>query len=199
MNKNTSGSRGGMSTRTLAGVAIFTAIVVILQFIGSAIRLGPFSVSLVLVPIVIGAALYGIEAGVWLGFVFGIVVLLSGDAAAFLAVNAPGTIITCTVKGMAAGLLSGSVYALLSHKSDTLGVVSAAIAAPVCNTGVFLLFCRVFFMDTINAWAHGAGIENAGVYMLTAFVGVNFLLELVINIILAPVIVRLIRTARNIH
>ena len=42
-----------------------------LQFVGSAIRFGPFSISLVLIPIVLGAALYGWGMGCWLGLVFG--------------------------------------------------------------------------------------------------------------------------------
>ena len=41
--------------------------------------------------IVVGAALYGPLAGAWFGFVFGLVVLLSGDAAAFLVVSPLGT------------------------------------------------------------------------------------------------------------
>ena len=81
-------------TRKLTGIAIFTAIVIVLQLLGSFIRFGPFSISLVLIPIVVGAAMYGTAAGAWLGFIFGLVVLLSGDAAAFLGVNALGTIIT---------------------------------------------------------------------------------------------------------
>ena len=55
----------------------------VLQFAGSAIRLGPFSVSLVLIPIVLGAALYGWGMGCWLGLVFGAVVLLWGMPASF--------------------------------------------------------------------------------------------------------------------
>ena len=66
-----------VDTKKLVGVALFTAIVVVLQLIGSGIKLGPFSISLVLVPIVVGAALYGKSAGAWLGFVFGFVVLLT--------------------------------------------------------------------------------------------------------------------------
>jgi uncharacterized membrane protein len=103
-----------LSTRNLVMYAILTAVVVLLQFMGSFIRLGPFSVSLVLVPIVIGAAILGAKAGAWLGFVFGLVVLLSGDAAAFLAVNVPGTIITVLVKGTLAGCVTGLVYKALS-------------------------------------------------------------------------------------
>ena len=98
-----------LDIQKLTGIAIFTAIVVILQAIGAAIRFGPFSVSLVLLPIVVGAALYGPAAGAWLGFVFSVVVLVSGDAAAFLAVNVPGTLITVLVKGTAAGLVAGLV------------------------------------------------------------------------------------------
>ena len=47
------------TTQCIAGGGLLAAIVVVLQFAGSAIRLGPFSVSLVLIPIVLGAALYG--------------------------------------------------------------------------------------------------------------------------------------------
>ena len=43
-------------TKTLVGMAIFTAIVVVLQLMAGVIRLGPFTPSLVLIPIVIGTA-----------------------------------------------------------------------------------------------------------------------------------------------
>ena len=93
-----------IETRVLTGVAIFTAIVVVLQLLGSFVRFGPFSVSLVLIPIVVGAAMYGAGAGAWLGFVFGMAVLLSGDAAAFLPISPLGTVVTVLAKGTLAGL-----------------------------------------------------------------------------------------------
>ena len=103
------------NTQKIVGLGLFTAIVIVLQLMGSFIRFGTFSISLVLVPVVIGAALYGAGAGAWLGFVFGVVVLLSGDAAAFLGVNALGTILTVLVKGALAGFLSGVVYKALEN------------------------------------------------------------------------------------
>ena len=106
-----------ISTRTLTGVAIFTAIVVVLQFVSAAVRFGPFSITLALIPIVVGAALYGPWAGAWLGFTFGMVVLLSGDAAPFMVVNPLGTILTVLLKGAGAGFLSGLVYKLLANKN----------------------------------------------------------------------------------
>ena len=75
--------------------------------------------------------------------------------------------------------------------------LAAAVAAPVVNTGVFLLGCKLFFMDFVREMAAGAGYESAGVFMIVGFVGINFLLELGVNIVLAPVISRLIRLGKK--
>lgn len=189
--------------KKLVGVALFTAIVVVLQLWGSAIKVGMFSISLVLVPIVVGAALYGWDAGAWLGFVFGGVVLLSGDAGPFMAVDVLGTIVTVLLKGTACGLAAGLVYKLLAKPDkkqkirQMLAVVAAALVCPMVNTGIFLLGCRVFFFETITAWGSAAGFANAGAYMIVGLVGVNFLVEVATNMLLAPVIVRLIKIGKK--
>ena len=183
------------NTRRLTGVAIFTALVVILQLLGSFIKFGPFSISLTLIPIVVGAALYGPSAGAWLGFIFGVTVLLSGDAAPFLVVSAAGTVLTVLLKGALAGLLAGLVYKALKGTNVWVASVCAALVCPVVNTGVFLLGCKLFFMDTIASWAEAFGFESVGRYMIFGLVGGNFLFEVLFNILLSPVIVRLIRIA----
>ena len=182
------------TVQRIAALGMLTAVVVILQLLGAFIRFGTFSVSLVLVPIVIGAVLYGPGAGAWLGFVFGAVVLLSGDAAPFLAVNVPGTIITVLVKGACAGLIAGTVNLAVKAKSETLGAVLAALVCPIVNTGLFLVACRIFFWDTIVEWAGGG---NAVVFLFVGLVGLNFLFELAFNMLLTPVIVRLIGIVRK--
>lgn len=184
-------------TRKLTGIAIFTAIVVVLQLLGSFIRFGPFSISLVLIPIVVGAAMYGTAAGAWLGFIFGLVVLLSGDAAAFLGVNALGTIITVIAKGTLAGLCAGLVFRALVKTNTYVAVIVSAVVCPVVNTGVFLLGCLLFFMETINGWAAAAGFASAGTYMIVGLVGLNFVFELLVNVILSPVIVRIISIGKK--
>ena len=185
------------NTRKLTGLALLTAIVVILQFLGAFIRFGPFSISLVLIPIVVGAALYGVLAGAWLGFVFGLVVLLSGDAAAFLVISPIGTILVVLLKGALAGLCAGAVYKALSERNETVAVIVAAIVAPVVNTGIFLLGCLVFFLPTVTEWGQAMGFENVGTYMIVGLVGGNFLFELLFNMILSPVIVRLVMLGRK--
>ena len=183
-------------TKTIVGVGLLTAIVIVLQALAVGIRFGVFNITLVLVPIIVGAALYGYWAGAWLGFVFGVVVLLT-DAGAFLAVSIPGTIATCILKGACAGLAAGFIYKLLEKKNTTLAVFVAAVVAPVVNTGLFLVGCRLFFYDTIKGWAEGAGFASAGAFMIGGLVGVNFLVELGINLILSMAIVRIIQIGKK--
>ena len=183
-------------TKKIATLGILTAVVIVLQLMGSFIRFGQFSISLVLIPIVVGAALYGPLAGAWLGFVFSLVVLLSGDAAPFLAVNVFGTILTVIAKGTIAGYFSGLVYKIFANK-PMLAAVMAALACPLCNTGIFLIGCFLFFMPTISAWASAFGFASTGSYIIFGLVGGNFLFEILSNIILSPVLVRVISMGRN--
>ncbi len=191
MNKKT------IDIHTIVGVAIFMAIIAVLQYLGTFIRFGPFSISLVLIPIVVGAALYGPFWGAWLGFIFGLVVLLFGDAHAFLVINPLGTIITVLAKGALAGFAAGLIYKALEKVNSWVAVICAAIVCPVVNTGVFLLGCLLFFFPTVSEWAAAAGFENVGAYMIVGLVGVNFLIEMLINIVFSPVIFRLIKLGKN--
>ena len=184
-------------TKTIVGIGLFTAIVVVLQLLGGGIRFGIFSISLVLVPIVVGAAIYGWQAGAWLGFAFGVTVLLSGDANAFMVVDPIGTVLVVLVKGTLCGLIAGVAYKLLVKCNRVLAVVASGVVCPVVNTGIFLLGCQVFFLPTITEWAAMYGYENAGTYMILGLAGINFLIELVTNIVLAPVITQLIRQGKK--
>lgn len=178
-----------ISTKTMVLGALLTALVIVLQLMGAFIKFGPFSISLVLVPIVIGAATCGKTIGAWLGFVFGMAVLLSGDAAAFLTINPLGTILTVLLKGTACGFFAGLIYNLLKKYNTYAAVAAAAIVCPIVNTGIFLLGCIVFFMEAVASWAGGDSVFQ---YMIVGLVGINFLIELASNLILSPIIVRLL-------
>ena len=193
--KNSNSTR--LDVRRLALAAMLTAIVVVLQLLGSFIRFGPFSVSLVLIPIVIGAALLGWKLGAWLGFVFAVAVLLSGDAAPFLTMHPFGTIVTVLVKSTAAGAMAGLVYQLLHELRPILRTLVAAIVCPVINTVLFLLGCRIFLWDIVSKWAAEAHFENVSIYAIVGLVGLNFVFELAFNCVLSPVIVRLVQMGKK--
>ena len=193
-------------TKVLVGMAIFTALVVVLQLLAGSIKIGPFSPSLVLIPIVIGAAVYGCKAGAWLGFVFGVVVLIAcitgQDAGGYLmwSVNPFMTAVICLGKGVAAGFLAACAYKLLA-KNPLVGTVVAAVVCPVVNTGLFCLGATVAFKDLLMSWAEGwwqsqpqlSGEVNLLVYLILGMIGLNFLLEMVINVILSPAVVRILK------
>ena len=181
-----------LDAKKIAGIGLFTALVVVLQFLVGTIKLGLFSITLTLAPIIIGAALYGIIAGAWLGFAFGMTVILSGDCALFLPINPVGTVVVVLLKGILAGLAAALIYKALEKKSGLGAVICAGITAPVVNTGIFVLGCYLFFMPLINEWATAAGAPNAGLFVITGVVGFNFVVELAINHLRSYVIVRLI-------
>ena len=185
------------NVKKLVGIALFIAIIAVLQFLGAFIRFGPFSISLVLVPIVVGAAIYGRVSGALLGLFFGVMVFITGDAAAFFTINPAGTVVTVLLKGLLAGLCAGIVYHALENKNKYLAVILAAIVCPVVNTGIFLIGCRLFFFGTINEWAANAGFADAGTYMIVGLVGLNFIVEMAVNVVLSPVILKLIEVGKK--
>lgn len=176
--------------KRMAGVALLIALVIVLQFLGGMIPpVGGFSISLVLIPIVLGAAVYGPRAGALLGAAFGIIVVINcitgadvGGAMVFQA-NPILCIMVVLGKGILAGFASGLVYMLFKHWNGYAAMVFAAIICPVVNTGIFIVCMMTFFKDVLTAWASGGDIVA---YVLSGLVLCNFVPELLINVIFSP-------------
>ena len=189
--------RANEKTRRLTGLALMTAIIIVLQVVASFIKFGPFTITLALAPIIIGAALYGAGAGAWLGGVFGVVVLIAcvagwdaGGNILFTA-NPLLTAALCIVKGAAAGFVSGLVFRGLSRRSPMGAAITAGIVCPVVNTGIFVAALILLFPDTLTAWATAEG-KDIVTYVILVLTGVNFVLELAINLVLSTVIARVV-------
>ena len=182
-----------MSTERLVLGAILTALVIVLQVIGGFVKVGPCNLALALIPIIIGGAVCSPKIGAWLGFVCGMTILLSGQAALFIGFNFVGAVITTLVKGTLCGYFSGLVYKLLENKNRTVAAVSSAIVCPVVNTGVFFIGCFVFFVKDLAQMAVEMGFgDNLIYFMFVGLAGVNFLFEFFTSVIFSSVIVRLI-------
>ncbi len=186
----------------MTGLALLSAVIVVLQLVVSSIKIGPFNITLTLIPIVVGAAIYGAPAGAFLGFIFGAVVtlacILGWDAGGSILWNAQPflTALVCLAKGALAGFAAGGVYQLLRAKNETAAGVCAAVISPIVNTGIFLLALYFLFYDILAGWATSFGADVA-TYMLTGLVGVNFLVEMAVNVVLSPVIVRILRARKK--
>ncbi len=191
-------------TQRMTTLAILSAIVVVLQCLSYALaRFGLFPPSLVLVPIVLGGILLGVGSGTFLGFVFGIVTLIAGiagiDASCQIlwVANPFWCTLLCLGKATAAGAAAGGMAKLLSaqmQKHPLVSVLPAAVVAPIVNTGIFLLGMLLCYWDILLVWANGEPIVS---YLLIGLAGVNFLVELGINLLLAPAIVLIVKAVRT--
>ncbi len=191
-------------TRKLTTLAIFTALIIVLQLVSALLTRFvpalPVSITLTLVPIVVGAALYGVGAGAYLGGVFGVVVLifcvtaLDAGGAMLWNANPLRCALVCLVKGSAAGAAAAAVYRAIAPKGQVAGAVCAGIAAPVVNTGLFIVAVFLFFRETLILWAGGKDLLT---YAILGLAGINFLVELCVNLILAPIIVRIINARQK--
>lgn len=178
-------------------LALLSAMVAVLAYYGGFIKIGGLaSISLTLIPVVVGATLCGPWAGAWLGGVAGAVFFATPDALFWLGLSIPGTIITVMVKGILSGLFAGIAYKLLEKVNRYLAVVVSAIVCPVVNTGIFLLGSLIFFADTVSGGAQAEGI-SVGLYLILFFVGLNFVFELIANIVMSPGIVRILDIAKK--
>ncbi|MDY2837602.1 MAG: ECF transporter S component [Bilifractor sp.] len=196
-----SAKRAMSKVQRMTMLAILAAIVIVLQ-VAVSIPLGPFTITLTLVPIIIGAILDGPAGGAFLGAVFGAVVsiqVITGAAGAFstmmLEYQPVATILVCLLKGTLAGLVSGLFFRLFSRIHYYSGVLLAAIIAPIVNTGIFSVAALAIFRGLI-AGALGTDQNLLGVF-LTTFIGLNFVVEFAINVALTPVIIRIVRIVKK--
>ena len=182
-------------------MALLMAMVVVLQFLSGAIPpVGGFSISLVLIPIVLGSAMYGVRSGALLGATFGVVVAVNcitgadvGGAMVFQA-NPVLCLLVVLGKGVLAGMASGAVYRLFHNVNPYLAMLLAAVVCPVVNTGVFIACMLLFFIDGLAAWAGGGDIMG---YILTGLVLANFVPELIINIVFSPAGQRIVKIVKK--
>lgn len=179
------------NVRNLTLLALMTALVAVFQCIGLIIPIGFNFGAFALVPIVIGAAMLGPIAGLWLGFIFGLVVIVTGQAAAFYAFGVVQTVIVVLLKGALAGWVSGIFYKMIEKKNSLAAIITSSVLCPVINTAIFTLASFTVFFPGIKGWATGAGKDMISFVFLT-LIGANFFVELGICLIFSTVAHRII-------
>ena len=203
------GSTRKKQTLDMVKLAMLVALVVVLQLISAIIPpIGGVSITLTLVPVVIGAILFDIKGGAILGFFFGLIVLINCitglDFGGNLLWNANPffTETICFAKGIAAGIVPALIYKLLADKKNKnasgirkyFSALAAALMAPIVNTALFVGGMFLFFTDTLYAWAGGTDMLS---YIIFGLAGLNFLIEAIINIALTPAIIRIVDAVKK--
>ena len=200
------------SAKEITGIAVLLALVIVLQAVGGSISIGVVTLNFTLIPIVLGAILYGPLVGGLLGFACGVVVLVqvifgTGFYAVIWANSPVVTILTCIVKTTVAGIVSGYVYKLLKKKNDYVALFVASGLVPVVNTALFIVGCLcmnqailIFQSDlgALEGYTHVLGM-NPLVFILVILVTFNFFFEFAINLIVAPALHRAIGVLQKVY
>lgn len=179
-----------LDARKITGIALFVALEVALCFVTNYVQFGAVNMNLALFPIVIGACFYGPWVGLTLGLINGLITIFSPSTLAFISLSPAATVFVCLFKTSLAGFLAGLFHKLIAKKNDLVGSIVAAVTVPLINTGIFIIGAYIFFADLFK---EAAGDKNLFVFLVTAFIGVNFLVEIIGNLVIDPVIYKSVR------
>ncbi len=186
-------------------LAMMIAIILLMSFTPLGyIRTPGLSVTLLTIPVAVGAIILGPKGGAVCGLAFGATsfyMALNGSsafAAMLLSINPVGTFITCVVARVLEGWLTGLIFAAL-YKSPSVKKVSyyiASLACPLLNTLFFMGFLCIFFYNTeyIQGIASGLGVGNP-ILFVAAFVGIQGLIEAGICFVIGSIVSRALFSA----
>lgn len=192
-------NRMSTTTRTLTQLALLTAVVLVMAYTPLGyLRVGPLTMSLLTVPVAIGAMLVGPAGGAWLGLVFGLTSFMNavngtgGLTALAFQYNPALCFVTCVGARVACGLCCGLLYlgaARLFKTHDKAACVVGALSAPLLNTLFFMSCLLGFFyqLDTIQNMLQNQKVQEmlaasgipAPLAVAVVMVGVQGLIEAV--------------------
>ena len=159
----------------IVSTGLLLALEIIFQIIGNYVAFGPVSINLSLIPIAVGAIIYGPLVGAFLGFCNGIMVILAPTTIAlFMSISVWGTILVCLLKCTLAGVAAGLVNRLFKTRK-VLGAIISSMLVPVVNTGIFCLACITLFRPFLEEY--GSGYDNIYLFLILGVVGWNFVFE----------------------
>ena len=177
------------TTRMIATTGVLTGVILVLQAIGNYINPAFANINLSLVPIALGAILYGPIVGGFLGLVCGVMVLVSPSTMMyFFAISPIATVFTCLLKTTIAGVAAGFIFKLFQKKNDVVGAIIASALVPTINTGIFCVMCYFFFssfLESINP-------NNIVAALFLSVAGINFIIEIISTVILTPSLYKII-------
>ena len=179
------------NTKMIATVGILLAIEIVLQVIGNYVVIpgGFANLNFSLIIITLGALMYGPVVGGFLGFISGILTLFAPSTMSyFFSISPIGTILTCLLKTTLAGIAAGFVFMALKKNHDTLGSILASITTPVVNTGIFAIFCIIFFKSRLQE----INPNDISAALFLGMIGLNFIFEIIVTVIVVPSLYKIV-------
>ncbi len=184
------------STKTIkmAQMAILIAIVLIMAFTPLGyLKTAGLELSLITIPVAIGAMVLGPTAGAVLGAVFGITSFyqcfgMSWFGSMLLGINPFMTFLVCVPTRILMGYLAGVVFKLLlkADKKNTLCYYAGGLITAMLNTAFFMTVLVLCFWNSefIQGLAEGRNV----MLFIIVFVGINGVIEWVLTCVAGGIV-----------
>ena len=197
------------NVRYLAQLGLLAAIEIVMKLVGlGSVPVGPLYMSVLTVPIAVGAMTLGPIAGAVLGGVFGLVSFkdaitgVSVMTGTFFQISPVHTFILCVITRALMGFCVGLLFKAL-RAVDRKGGWSyfvGAISAPLLNTLFFMGYIVMVFYrtDYIQGLVAGKGATNPLMFVIL-LVGVQGLIEAVVCCAAGGVITRAVSSVLRPH
>lgn len=178
--------RGKYTVQDLVRVSVLVAIMLLLEVTGlGMIKTAGLEITILMVPVIVGAIVMGPAAGAVLGGVFGCISFWecfgkSLFGTTLLGINPVFTFIVCVPTRVLAGWLCGLAFKGLNKldKTNLWSFGAAGLIGALCNTVLFMTTLCLCFYNTefIQGFVQQMGSANPFMFVV-AFVGINGLIE----------------------
>ena len=185
-----------LKIKKMVMITILSVVAIVLRLFSNYVQFGPVSITLALIPIVVGAIIHGPLAGFAIGCFAGVITFVAPTTIAiFWPYGVFATFLVCVLKMGLAGLVSGYLYKLINKSNSKVAVVISSISVPLVNTGLFAFAAYIYYKDLLTSLAPTD--QTIVAYLFLSFIGVNFIIEFLVNSLLSPVVLRLVNFANN--
>lgn len=189
-----------MKTRDLVINAMFVALVMAMSLIPGVgfINLGIIAVTVIHIPVIVGAIAFGWKTGVLLGLAFGIsswVNAVTASPSIFAPVFANP--IVSVLPRVIFGLLASMIYVGLSKVFKGKVVMNAAITAAVATTLHSLMVLPLLYYFGLGFSSLQGSLNVSVVTFVTAAFAANSISEIVIAAIIVPLVIPVILKLNN--
>lgn len=188
--------KASAQTRRMTQLAILIALEAVLTFTPLGfIMIPPISITLLHIPVIVGAILMGPSAGGILGLAFGLFSMLKASTAAaspadmafspFLSGSPLSSVVMCILPRVLLGVIAGGLYLLLSRKvkSDAVSMGVSAVASTFLHSMMVLGLLSVLFQ--------ALPLKD----VIAALIGVNCLLEMLAAAVVAAAVCKPLKKA----
>ena len=181
-------------TLRMAQLGLLIAIILVMAFTPLGyFRTAGLEITLLMIPVTVGAIILGPTAGAILGLVFGLTSFAIAPSSTFGAtlinISVVKTFVLCVVARLVAGWMAGITFKVLDKINFRYKFEVSSLLGPLYNTLFFMGTLVGFFYNTdyIQQMATVLGTANP-ITFVVAFVGIQGLVEAAVCFIIAGIV-----------